>query len=77
MNPTHAREYILWGLPKGEHDHLHAAILYTQGRTPADVERVRRLAERDGWHSFRVQVIDLSREWDAGEAFAKAVKRSD
>lgn len=70
-----AKEYVLWGLPKGETDALHSTILYTQGKTPADVERIKKLAARDGWHSFRVQVLDLSKGWDAGAAFAKGVRR--
>ena len=70
-----AKEYVLWGLPKGESDALHAQILYTQGKTPADVERVKKLAARDGWHSFRVQVLDVGKPWDARAAFAKGVRR--
>lgn len=69
------KEYVLWGIPKGETDALHAQVLYTQGKTPADVERVKRLAAREGWHSFRVQVLDMGGGWDARAAFAGAVRK--
>lgn len=73
---TEAKEYILWGIPKGKSDAIDAQVLYTQGKTPADVERVKKLAARDGWHSFRVQVLDTGKPWNASAAFAKGVKRA-
>jgi hypothetical protein len=69
-----AKEYILWAVPKGETDQLHAKPIYTQGRSPQDVERVKALAAKEGWHSFRVQVLDLAKPFDAPKAFAKAVR---
>ncbi len=72
---TGNKEYILWGIPRGQTDHLHAQVLYTQGKTIADVERIKKLAKADGWHSFRVQVLDTSKPWDAGAAFASTVRR--
>jgi hypothetical protein len=71
---TEAKEYILWAVPKGETDQLHAQPIYTQGRSPQDVERVKALAAKEGWHSFRMQVLDLSQPFDAPKAFAKAVR---
>lgn len=68
------REWVLWGLPRGKRDPIDAQILYTQAQSEADVERVKRLAAKDGWHSFRVQVLDLSKPFDAGAAFGKAVR---
>ena len=73
-NLTEAKEYILWAVPKGETDQLHAQPIYTQGRSPQDVERVKALAAKEGWHSFRMQVLDLSQPFDAPKAFAKAVR---
>ena len=73
-NLTEAKEYILWAVPKGETDQLHAQPIYTQGRSPQDVERVKALAAKEGWHSFRMQVLDLSQPFDAQKAFAKAVR---
>lgn len=51
-------ELILWGIPKGETDSLYAQVLYTQAKTEADIERIKALASKDGWHSFSIQRID-------------------
>lgn len=69
-------EYVLWGTPRGETDALHAKVLYTQGKTMDDVRRVQALAARDGWHSFRVQTLDVSKPFDASKAFAGAVRKN-
>jgi hypothetical protein len=52
-------EYILWGLPKGSNDRIDEKVLYTQGKTAADIERIKTIAAKDGWHSFRVQTLYL------------------
>jgi len=70
---TEAKEYILWAIPSGETDELHSQPIYTQGKSPQDVERVKKLAAAKGFHSFRVQVLDLSQPFDAGAAFRKAI----
>jgi len=57
---THA-EIILWGLPAGETDPIHQVILSTQCQSQADAERIKKQAAADGWHSFRIQVIDGSK----------------
>lgn len=72
---SEATEYILWGVPRGQTDQLYAQVLYTQGKTPADVAKVQRLAAAEGWHSFRVQRINLSEPWSAQDAFAGAVRK--
>lgn len=69
-----AREWVLWGLPRGKRDRIHERILYTQAKSEADLERVKALAAKDGWHSFRVQVLDLSKPFNASAAFGKAVR---
>lgn len=51
------KEYALWALPKGETDRLHEQVL-TSTTSSARVEQVKELAGRDGWHGFRVQVLD-------------------
>jgi len=51
-------EYILWAIPAGSDDELDSRPIYTQGKTAEDVERVKGLAGKDGWHSFRVQRLD-------------------
>ena len=71
---SEAKEWVLWGLPRGKRDRIHEKILYTQARSEADVERVKALAAKDGWHSFRVQVLDLSKPFNASAAFGKAVR---
>lgn len=70
-----AKEYILWGQPKGKSDPLYAQVLSTQAKSMQDVEKVKKVASRDGWHSFRVQILDLSEPFDASAAFTKAVRR--
>lgn len=66
-----AKEYVLRGLPKGSSDHLDAAILSTQVRTPAEMEAVKKRAAKDGWHSFSVQILDLDADpsamWKQGK----------
>jgi len=73
---TEAKEYILWAVPKGETDQLHAQPIYTQGRTPQDVERVKALAAKEGWHSFRVHILDTSQpfEWNAKQMVKEATE---
>lgn len=65
-----ATELVLYGLPKGATERYEEVLLLTQA-TPATIERVKILATRDGFHSFRVAEIDLSQPPD----FRKAVQR--
>lgn len=53
------KEYTLWALPKGETDRLHECVLTCAMSTGA-VDVVKAQAAKDGWHGFRVQVIDGS-----------------
>ena len=73
---TEAKEYILWGLPKGKTDPLYQEILSTQSKTPAQVEEVKRRAAKEGWHSFRVQILDISQpfEWNAKKMVKEATE---
>jgi len=57
------KEYVLWGLPKGETDRLHEEVLSTKAKTPAQMDEIKRRAAKDGWHSFRVQILDLSKPY--------------
>ena len=52
------QELILWALPRGSNDWLDAKVLYTRAKTMADIDRVKAVAAQDGWHSFKVQVLD-------------------
>ena len=51
------QEMILWGIPSGQTDALYAQVLYTQAKSDADIERIKQIAAKDGWHSFSVQVL--------------------
>ena len=60
------KEYILWGLPKGSTDRLDEKVLYIQAKTPVQMDAAKELAAKDGWHSFRVQILDLDKAPDFG-----------
>lgn len=68
------KEYVLWGRPAGSDDALDEKVLLSKGSSMEDVERVKQVASKDGWHSFRVQTLDLSEPWDAQKAFAGTVR---
>ena len=63
------KETVLYGLPKGATERWQEELLLTNA-TPALIEKVKLLASKDGFHSFRVAVIDLSAPPD----FAKTVE---
>ena len=52
------QSYILWALPKGKTDRLDEKPLTSMSLTQQQVEKVKAMASKDGWHSFRVQVDD-------------------
>jgi hypothetical protein len=64
-------ELVLWGLPKGEADRLYEVVLSTQCKTVAEVEKIKSLAKKDGWHGFRIQKLNL----DIVPDFIKGIKR--
>lgn len=64
------KELVLWGIPQGSNDAIDEKVLFTKARTENDIERIKALASRDGWHSFRVQVLDLEEKPD----FTKIVR---
>lgn len=68
-----AKEIILWGLPKGKTDRLYEKVLYTKAKTKEDVEKVKIMAAKDGWHGFRVTNLDL----DEKPQFGKNLLRKD
>ena len=63
------KETILYGIPKGATERYEEVLLLTNA-TPETIEKVKVLASRDGFHSFRVAVVDLSTPPD----FARSVK---
>ena len=52
-------ETVLYGLPQGATERYQEVLLLTNA-TPALIEKVKALAAKDGFHSFRVAEIDLS-----------------
>jgi hypothetical protein len=52
-------ETVLYGLPKGSTERYEEELLLSNA-TPELIERVKDLAAKDGFHSFRVAVIDLT-----------------
>ena len=67
------KEYILWAIPQGSTDELDSKPIFTQGKSEADVDRIKEIAAKDGWHTFRVQILDTEKPLDVQDAFAKAV----
>lgn len=49
-----AKEYVMWGLPKGSTNRLDEKVMAEGLYTPAQVDDVKRRASAAGWHSFRV-----------------------
>ncbi|HET9280352.1 MAG TPA: hypothetical protein VFR24_00120 [Candidatus Angelobacter sp.] len=53
------KEIVLYGIPKGSTERYDEVLLLTNG-TPETIEKVKALASKDGFHSFRVATIDLT-----------------
>lgn len=53
------KELVLYGKRKDAAEDWHEEILLTNA-TPELIEKVKALAAKDGFHSFRVAEIDLS-----------------
>lgn len=62
------KEFLLYGLEKGESRDYMETLLFSGAQTITDIERVTKLATEAGFHSFRVATY-------SGKApnFAKAV----
>lgn len=58
MANKHKTETILYGKRKDAAEDWHEEILLTNA-TPELIEKVKALAAKDGFHSFRVATIDL------------------
>lgn len=57
MNPL--KEVVLYGIPKGKTERYDEVLLLTNA-TPEKIARVKVLAAKDGFHSFRAATVDLS-----------------
>jgi len=55
------KEYILWALPKGETDRLHERPIAEGITTPQQMDDAKRKAASQGWHGFRVQILDMNK----------------
>ena len=53
-------EYLLYGIPAGETERYAEALLATRLASPAAAEKIKALAAKDGFHSFRVAKFDGS-----------------
>jgi len=51
-------QILVYGLAAGETERYMEQLLATACKTDADVERVKVIAAKDGWHSFRVTTWD-------------------
>lgn len=57
-------EYVLYGLPKHSTERYDEVLLLSDASDYSRVERCKELATRDGFHSFRIAAIDLSKPPD-------------
>lgn len=48
------KTFLVYGLARGENRDYMEELLASTCKTEADVERVKKAAGADGWHSFRV-----------------------
>lgn len=61
-------EYVMWGIPKGSNERYDEVLLLTNA-TLERIKKVKDLASKDGFHSFRVAAIDLSKSPDFRKVF--------
>ena len=60
---------LVYGIAKGETERYMEQLLSARCKTPAEIERVKQAAAKDGFHSFRVAISDGS-----APDFTKAVQ---
>ena len=63
-------EQIMYGIPKGETER-YTEVLLLSNATEEKIARVKELAAKDGFHSFRIAKVDLG----TAPNFAKAVRK--
>ena len=64
-------EHLLYGLPKGETERYTEVLLLSDASDPQRVEKVKALATKDGFHSFRIAAVDLSQPPDFTKVLAR------
>ena len=52
------KEFLLYGLRKGETERWTEELLATELASAAAADKIKKLAERDGFHSFRIATFD-------------------
>lgn len=57
-------EHLLYGLPAGSIERYDEVLLLSDASDPKRVEKVKELAGKDGFHSFRIATVDLSQPPD-------------
>jgi hypothetical protein len=65
VKATDVKEMLLYGLAKGSTERWQEELLLSNA-TPEKIEKVKVLAKRDGYHSFRVGYVDLGAPPDFG-----------
>lgn len=66
------KEFIIWGVPPGQKDEI---VAYTQAKSMPEAKKVMELLNKKyGVTKLRVQVIDLSQEYDLKKAFGRTVR---
>jgi hypothetical protein len=68
------KETVLYGLPKGATERYEEVILLTNA-TAETIAKVKVMAAKDGFHSFRVAVIDLTTAPDFGATVLRRGKK--
>jgi hypothetical protein len=68
MEATKMIETILYGIPKGATERYEEVLLLTNA-TPETIKKVKALAAKDGFHSFRVAKINLDAPPDFSKVF--------
>jgi len=66
------KEFIIWGVPPGERDEV---VAYTKAKNMPEAKKVMDiLKQKHGLTKLRVQVIDLSQQYDLKKSFTKTVR---
>lgn len=66
------KEFVIWGIPPGKHDEV---VVYTKAKSMPESKKVMDiLKQKHGVTKLRVQVIDLSQEFDLKKGFGGTVK---
>lgn len=68
------KETVLYGIPRFRTERHDEKLLLTNA-TPTKIEMVKKLAAKDGFHSFRVAEIDLNEVPDFSKAVTTRRKR--